>query len=250
MPPLDEGDLMYMPTTHPGISVDKARELLQQTDKLIRGIPEVENVFGKVGRAETATDPAPLTMIETSIQLKPREEWRPGVTMDDIRDELNQRVNFPGLNNAWVMPIKTRIDMLATGIKTPVGIKVLGPDLTVVQSIGTAIEEALADVPGTASVFAERVAGGRYLDVDIDRLRAARYGLNVSDIQDIVSTAIGGMNVATSVEGLERYPINIRYPQRVRSSIESLENLPITTPQGARVALGDVATIQSLMALP
>ena len=164
--------------------------------------------------------------------------------MDDIRDELNRRVNFPGLNNAWVMPIKTRIDMLATGIKTPVGIKILGPDLKVVQSIGTAIEEALADVPGTASVFAERVAGGRYLSVDIDRLRAARYGLNVSDVQDIVSTAIGGMNVATTVEGLERYPINIRYPQRVRSSIESLENLPITTPKGARVALGDVATIE------
>jgi len=244
MPPLDEGDLMYMPTTHPGISVDKARELLQQTDKLIRGVPEVENIFGKVGRADTATDPAPLTMIETSIQLKPRDEWRPGVTMDDIRDELNRRVNFPGLNNAWVMPIKTRIDMLATGIKTPVGIKILGPDLKVVQSIGTAIEEVLANVPGTASVFAERVAGGRYLSVDIDRLRAARYGLNVSDVQDIVSTAIGGMNVATTVEGLERYPINIRYPQKVRSSIESLENLPITTPKGARVALGDVATIE------
>ena len=244
MPPLDEGDLMYMPTTHPGISVDKARELLQQTDKLIRGVPEVENVFGKVGRAETATDPAPLTMIETSIQLKPRKEWRPGITMDDIRDELNRRVDFPGLNNAWVMPIKTRIDMLATGIKTPVGIKVLGPDLSVVESIGTAIEDALANVPGTASVFAERVAGGRYLSVDIDRLRAARYGLNVNDIQDIVSTAIGGMNVANTVEGLERYPINIRYPQKIRSSIDNLRNLPITTPQGARVALGDVATVE------
>lgn len=244
MPPLDEGDYMYMPTTHPGISVDKARELLQQTDKLIRSVPEVENVFGKVGRADTATDPAPLTMIETMIQLKPREEWRPGTTMETIRDELNSRVQFPGLNNAWVMPIKTRIDMLATGIKTPVGIKISGPDLTVVESIGTSIEKALADLPGTASVFAERVAGGRYIDVEVDRTRAARHGLDIDDVQEIVRTAIGGMNVSQTVEGLDRYPINIRYPQQFRNSIENLKMLPIITPNGARIALVDVADVK------
>ena len=244
MPPLDEGDYMYMPTTHPGISVDKARELLQQTDKLIRSVPEVENVFGKVGRADTATDPAPLTMIETMIQLKPREEWRPGTTMETIRDELNSRVQFPGLNNAWVMPIKTRIDMLATGIKTPVGIKISGPDLTVVESIGTSIERALADLPGTASVFAERVAGGRYIDVVVDRTRAARHGLDIDDVQEIVRTAIGGMNVSQTVEGLDRYPINIRYPQQFRNSIENLKMLPIITPNGARIALVDVADVK------
>lgn len=244
MPPLDEGDYMYMPTTHPGISVDKARELLQQTDKLIRSVPEVENVFGKVGRADTATDPAPLTMIETMIQLKPREEWRPGTTMETIRDELNSRVQFPGLNNAWVMPIKTRIDMLATGIKTPVGIKISGPDLTVVESIGTSIEKALVDLPGTASVFAERVAGGRYIDVVVDRTRAARHGLDIDDVQEIVRTAIGGMNVSQTVEGLDRYPINIRYPQQFRNSIENLKMLPIITPNGARIALVDVADVE------
>lgn len=244
MPPLDEGDYMYMPTTHPGISVDKARELLQQTDKLIRSVPEVENVFGKVGRADTATDPAPLTMIETMIQLKPRDEWRPGTTMETIRDELNSRVQFPGLNNAWVMPIKTRIDMLATGIKTPVGIKVSGPDLSVVESIATSIERTLADLPGTASVFAERVAGGRYIDVVVDRSRAARHGLDIDDVQEIVRTAIGGMNVSQTVEGLDRYPINIRYPQHFRNSIENLKMLPIITPGGARIALADVAEVR------
>lgn len=244
MPPLDEGDLMYMPSTHPGISIDKARELLQQTDKLIRSIPEVENVFGKVGRAETATDPAPLTMIETTIQLKPQSEWREGVTSEHIRDELNQRVNIPGVNNAWVMPIRTRIDMLATGVKTPVGIKVSGPDLAVIEEVGTAIEEALVDVDGTASVFAERVTGGRYVDVDIDRDKAARYGLNVDDLQEIIRTAIGGMNVSQTVEGLERYPISVRYPQYYRNSLENLRELPIVTAQGARLALADVATVQ------
>ena len=244
MPPLDEGDLMYMPSTHPGISIDKARELLQQTDKLIRSIPEVENVFGKVGRAETATDPAPLTMIETTIQLKPQSEWRDGVTSNHIRDELNRRVNIPGVNNAWVMPIRTRIDMLATGVKTPVGIKVSGPDLAVIEEVGTAIEDALADVDGTASVFAERVTGGRYVDVDIDRDKAARYGLNVDDLQEIIRTAIGGMNVSQTVEGLERYPISVRYPQYYRNSLENLRELPIVTAQGARIALADVATVQ------
>ena len=243
MPPLDEGDLMYMPTTYPGVSIDKAREILQQTDKLIRTLPEVKSVFGKIGRAETATDPAPLTMIETVIQFKPREQWRDGLSAADLRDELNSIVNYPGLTNAWVMPIKTRIDMLATGIKTPVGIKVAGPDLGVIERIGKDLERVLADVPGTASVYSERVAGGRYVDVDIDRKRASRYGLNINDVQDIVRTAIGGMNVTQTVEGLERYPVNLRYPQRVRSSLEQLRLLPIVTPQGARIALADVADV-------
>jgi Cu(I)/Ag(I) efflux system membrane protein CusA/SilA len=244
MPPLDEGDLMYMPTTYPGVSIDKARELLQQTDKMIRELPEVKQVFGKIGRAETATDPAPLTMIETVIQLKPRKEWRPGMTPDDLRAELDRVVRVPGLTNAWVMPIKTRIDMLATGIKTPVGIKVAGPDLAVVESIGRDLELVLQDVPGTTSVYSERVAGGRYVDVDIDRRRASRFGLNISDVQDIVRTAVGGMNVTQTVEGLERYPVNLRYPQRVRDSVEQLRLLPIVTPTGARIALADVADVR------
>ncbi|MBT8102368.1 MAG: efflux RND transporter permease subunit [Gammaproteobacteria bacterium] len=244
MPPLDEGDLMYMPTTYPGVSVDKARELLQNTDKLIRTLPEVKSVFGKVGRAETATDPAPLTMIETVIQLKPRDQWREGMTPAGLQAELDQLVRYPGLTNAWVMPIKTRIDMLATGIKTPVGIKVAGPNLKVIERIGQDLERVLADVDGTASVYSERVAGGRYVDVDIDRKRASRYGLNIRDVQDVVRTAIGGMNVTQTVEGLERYPVNVRYPQRVRSSVEQLRLLPIVTPQGARIALADVADVR------
>ncbi|MEL6300486.1 MAG: CusA/CzcA family heavy metal efflux RND transporter [Pseudomonadota bacterium] len=243
MPELDEGDIMYMPTTYPGISIDKARELLQQTNKLIRTLPEVERVFGKIGRADTATDPAPLTMIETVIQLKPREQWRAGMTSDGIRAELDRTVQIPGLTNAWVMPIKTRIDMLATGIKTPVGIKIAGPELTVIQHIGQELERIVKTVPGTASVYSERVAGGRYVDIDIDRRRAARYGLGVSDIQDVVRSAIGGMNVTESVEGLERYPVNVRYPQQVRDSIQQIRLLPIVTQTGARVALADVATI-------
>ena len=244
MPPLDEGDLMYMPTTYPGVSVDKARELLQHTDKLIRTLPEVKSVFGKVGRAETATDPAPLTMIETVIQFKPRDQWRAGMTPDGLRAELDQLVQYPGLTNAWVMPIKTRIDMLATGIKTPVGIKVAGPDLTVIERIGKDLERVLKNVSGTASVYSERVAGGRYIDVDIDRKRASRYGLNIQDVQDVVQTAIGGMNVTQTVEGRERYPVNLRYPQRVRNSVEQLKLLPIVTPQGARIALADVANVR------
>ena len=227
MPPLDEGDLMYMPTTYPGISIGKARELLQQTDKLIRTVPEVENVFGKVGRADTATDPAPLTMIETFIQLKPRSEWRPGLTTHDLKQELDRLVQLPGVTNAWVMPIKTRIDMLATGIKTPVGIKVAGPDLTVIQRIGQQLEQILEPVPGTASVYSERVAGGRYIKVDIEREKAARYGLNIADVQQVVATAIGGMNVTQTVEGLERYPVNLRYPQDYRDNPERLALLPI-----------------------
>ncbi len=243
IPPLDEGDLMYMPTTYPGISIGKARELLQQTDKLIKSLPEVKTVFGKVGRAETATDPAPLTMIETFIQLKPKSEWREGMTTELLKKELDALVKLPGVTNAWVMPIKTRIDMLATGIKTPVGIKISGPKLTVIQDIGKQLEVILQEVPGTASVYSERVAGGRYIKVDIQREKAARYGLNIADVQQVVSTAIGGMNVTKTVEGLERYPVNIRYPQDYRNSPEQLAQLPIVTPSGQRIALSDVANV-------
>jgi Cu(I)/Ag(I) efflux system membrane protein CusA/SilA len=243
MPPLDEGDLMYMPTTYPGVSIDKAREILQHTDKMISEVPEVKQVFGKIGRAETATDPAPLTMIETVIQLKPRSEWRAGMTPEKLRAELDKAVQYTGLTNAWVMPIKTRIDMLATGIKTPVGIKVAGPDLRVIEGIGQQLEQVLEGVPGTASVYSERVAGGRYVDIDIDRQRASRFGLNISDVQDVIRTAVGGMNVTQTVEGLERYPVNVRYPQRVRDSVQQLRLLPIVTPSGARIALADVADV-------
>jgi len=243
IPPLDEGDLMYMPTTYPGLSVGKAREILQQTDKLIATVPEVKTVFGKVGRAETATDPAPLTMIETFIQLKPKDEWREGMTLEKLKKELDGLVKFPGLTNAWVMPIKTRIDMLATGIKTPVGIKVAGPKLSEIQKIGQQIEVLLKDVQGTASVYSERVAGGRYIKVDINREKAARYSLNISDIQQVVSTAIGGTNVTQTVEGQERYPVNLRYPQAYRDSPEELMLLPIVTPTGQRIGLGDVADV-------
>ena len=243
IPPLDEGDLMYMPTTYPGISIGKARELLQQTDKLIATVPEVLTVFGKVGRAETATDPAPLTMIETFIQLKPKDQWREGMTRDKLKKELDSLVKFPGVTNAWVMPIKTRIDMLATGIKTPVGIKVAGPKLSEIQKIGQQIESILKDVPGTASVYSERVAGGRYIKVDINREKAARYSLNIADIQQVVATAIGGTNVTQTVEGQERYPVNLRYPQGYRDSPEELMLLPIVTPAGQRIALADVAKV-------
>ncbi|MFT7388572.1 MAG: Cu(I)/Ag(I) efflux system membrane protein CusA/SilA [Candidatus Endobugula sp.] len=243
IPPLDEGDLMYMPTTYPGISIGKVRELLQQSNKLIRTVPEVESVFGKAGRADTATDPAPLTMIETFIQLKPRDQWRSGMTLESLIKELDQVVKLPGLTNAWVMPIKTRIDMLATGIKTPVGIKVAGPDLNVIQEIGQQLETIMSDIPGTASVYSERVAGGRYIDIDIQREQAARYGLNIADIQQVIASAIGGMNVTQTVEGLERYPVNVRYPQSYRDSPEKLVLLPIITASGQSIALGDVAII-------
>ncbi|VAW92266.1 Cobalt-zinc-cadmium resistance protein CzcA; Cation efflux system protein CusA [hydrothermal vent metagenome] len=244
MPALDEGDLMYMPTTFPGISIGKAQELLQQTDKIIKQFPEVNRVFGKIGRAETATDPAPLTMIETTILLKPRDEWREGMTLSKLKQELNDAIKYPGVTNAWVMPIKTRIDMLATGIKTPVGIKVAGPDLNVLQDIGKQLEQVVKDIPGTASVFSERVAGGRYVTVDINRLAAARVGLNIADVQAVISTAVGGMNVAQTIEGLERYPINIRYPRTVRDSVTDLKNLPVVTPGGASISLGELADIK------
>ncbi|GGC60715.1 efflux RND transporter permease subunit [Marinobacter halophilus] len=244
IPPLDEGDLMYMPTTYPGISIGKARELLQQTDRLIATLPEVQTVFGKVGRAETATDPAPLTMIETFIQLKPRDQWREGMTTEKLKEELNSLIRFPGVTNAWVMPIITRIDMLATGIKTPVGIKVSGPELSTIEAVGKQLETILAQVPGTASVYSERVAGGRYIQADIDRVRAARYGLNIADVQQVIASAVGGINVSQTIEGLERYPINLRYPQDYRDSPEKLKQLPIVTPAGQRIALSDVADIR------
>jgi len=243
MPPLDEGDLMYMPTTFPGVSIEQGRQLLQKTNRLIRTVPEVKSAFGKIGRADTATDPAPLTMIETFIQLKPRDQWREGMTTDKLRQELDAIVRFPGLTNAWVMPIKTRIDMLSTGIKTPVGIKVAGPDLREIESIGKQLEAILTEIDGTASVYSERVAGGRYIKVDIMRENAARYGLSVADIQEVVRTAVGGMNVTETVEGLERYPVNIRYPQAYRDSVEQIKLLPVVTPAGHRIALADVADI-------
>lgn len=243
MPELDEGDLLYMPTTFPGISIGKAQQILQQTDKLIATIPEVKTVFGKIGRAETATDPAPLSMIETTIQFKPKSEWRSDMTMQKLRNELASRLDLPGLSNSWVMPIRTRIDMLATGIKTPVGIKIAGTDLNVIQSIGLQIENLFKQIPGTTSAFAERVASARYIEIDINRLKAARYGLNIDDIQDIVETAIGGINVTHTVEGRERYPINLRYPRDIRDSLEKIQNLPIITSTGATIPLDEVADI-------
>ncbi len=244
MPPLNEGDLMYMPTTLPGISIGKARQLLQQTDKLIRTVPEVKNAFGKVGRAETATDPAPLTMIETIIQLKPESQWRVGMTIEKIKQELNRIVKIPGVTNAWVMPIKTRIDMLATGIKTPIGVKITGPTLAGIDKIGARLEKVLKHVPGTASVYADRTKGGRYITVHINRQLAARYGLNIKHIQNVVSTAIGGMNVTETVEGRERYPVNLRYPQSDRDSVEKIKLLPLVSPSGAHIPLADVATVK------
>ena len=243
MPTLDEGDLLYMPSSFPAISIGKAGEILQQTDKLISTIPEVESVFGKVGRADTATDPAPLTMIETTIRLKPREEWREGLTLDDLKQELNSVVKIPSMANTWDPPIKIRTDMLSTGIKTPIGIKVAGPDLDVIQDIGKQIEQVLNPIEGTSSVYAERVAGGRYITVDINRVASARLGLNVMDIQDVISTAVGGLNITQSVEGLERYPVNMRYPQANRNSLEKIRNLPLVTPMGAHVPLSQVANI-------
>ena len=244
MPDLDEGDLMYMPTTFPGLSIGKAKELLQQTNKLIMTVPEVRQVFGKIGRAETATDPAPLTMIETLIRLKPKDEWRTGMDLAQLKKELNKVVNIPSLSNAWVMPIKTRIDMLSTGIKTPIGIKIAGSDLSIIESIGSDIENRLKNVPGTLSVFADKANNGRYITVDINRIKAARLGLTIKDIQTVVGSAIGGLNISESVEGLERYPINIRYPQVTRDSVETIKLLPVIAKNGAQIPLGDVADIR------
>jgi Cu(I)/Ag(I) efflux system membrane protein CusA/SilA len=243
MPPLYEGDFFYMPTTDPGISVTKARELLQQTDKIIAAFPEVETVFGKVGRAETATDPAPMSMIETTIQLKPQDEWREGMDWRTLQDEMDAAIDFPGVYDAWLMPIDARIGMLSTGIRTPVGIKVAGPDLQVLEGLGREIEAVVRDVPGTASVSAERVFGGNYLNFRIDRERIARYGLTVSDVQDVLQTAIGGMNISTTVEGLERYPINLRYSRELRDDIESLRQVLVPTPTGQQIPLAQLADI-------
>jgi len=235
--------LLYMPTTLPGMSITKARELLQQTDKIIRQFPEVHHVFGKVGRAETATDPAGLDMLETTIMLKPESEWRPGMTVQKLIDEMDRAIQFPGVTNAWTMPIKTRTDMLSTGIKTPVGIKISGPDLNVLENIGKEVESIMRTVPGTLSAFAERAVGGNYLDFDIDRKEAARYGLTVGDVQDVIQTAMGGMSITNTVEGLERYPVNLRYSRELRDNIESLRRVLVPTPTGVQIPIGQLATI-------
>ena len=243
LPALDEGDLLYMPSALPGLSVSKAAELLQQTDRLIKTVPEVERVFGKAGRADTATDPAPLEMFETTIQFKPRDQWRPGMTPDKLVEELDRTVKVPGLSNIWVPPIRNRIDMLATGIKSPVGIKVAGADLATIDRLAGQIEAAVKNVPGVSSALAERLTGGRYIDVDVDRWAAARYGLSVADVQSIVSTAIGGDNVGEVIQGRERFPINVRYPREIRDSLEKLRQLPFVTARGATVLMQDVARV-------
>ena len=243
MPPLDEGDLLYMPSALPGLSVSKASELLQQTDRLIKTVPEVERVFGKAGRADTATDPAPLEMFETTIRFKPRGQWRAGMTPDRLVEEMDRVVKVPGLSNVWVPPIRNRIDMLATGIKSPVGIKVAGASLATIDRLTTQIESAVKVVPGVASALAERPTGGRYIDVDVDRHAAARFGLSVADVQAVVSTAIGGENVGEVIQGRERFPLNVRYPREIRDSLEGLRRLPFLTDKGAKVLLQDVARI-------
>ena len=243
MPPLDEGDLLYMPSALPGLSAAKAAQLLQQTDRLIKTVPEVATVFGKAGRAETATDPAPMEMFETTIQFKPHDEWRPGMTPEKLVEELDRAVKVPGLSNIWVPPIRNRIDMLATGIKSPIGVKVSGSSLAEIDKVTQAIEQVAKRVPGVSSALAERLTGGRYVDVTIDRLAAARYGLNIADVQMIVASAIGGENIGETVEGLARYPINVRYPRELRDSLEGLSNLPIFTDTGQQITLGTVARI-------
>jgi len=244
MPRLDEGDLLYMPSALPGLSAGKASELLQQTDRMIKAIPEVETVYGKAGRAESATDPAPLEMFETTIRLKPREQWRPGMTTDRLVDELDRTVRVPGLANVWVPPIRNRIDMLATGIKSPVGVKIAGNDLATIERLSREVERVLKGVPGVTSALAERLTGGRYIDVDIRRADAARFGMSIADVQSVVATAIGGENVGETVEGLQRFPINVRYPREVRDSLEKLRALPVVGERGQRLVLGDVADVR------
>jgi Cu(I)/Ag(I) efflux system membrane protein CusA/SilA len=244
MPPMDEGDLLYMPTALPGLSAAKAAELLQLSDRLIKTVPEVKTVFGKSGRAETATDPAPLEMLETTIQLKDRSEWRPGMTPEKLIEELDSRLQIPGMANVWVQPIRNRIDMLSTGIKSPVGIKISGPDLATLENLGVEVERIMKTVPGASSVIAERVTGGRYIDVRIDRLQASRYGLSVADVQTMVAVAIGGDNIAEKIDGLARFPINLRFPRELRDSVEKLKALPMVTEAGATVTLGTVAAIE------
>ena len=250
MPPLNEGDLLYMPTTDPGISISKAKELLQQTDKIIKSFPEVHHVFGKLGRAETATDPAPLSMMETTIMLKPEEEWRGGMTVEKLIDEMDGAINFPGLTNAWTMPIKTRIDMLSTGIKTPVGIKLMGPDLEVLSELGQRTAAVIQSVPGTVSAFPDKTVGGNFLDYTIKREEAARYGLTVGDVQDVIMTGIGGMNVTQTVEGLERYPINLRYSRELRDNLPALQRVLIPTPAGPQIPLSYVADFNMVKGPP
>ena len=244
LPPLDEGDLLYMPTALPGLSAGKASEILQQTDRLIRQVPEVARVFGKIGRAETATDPAPLEMVETTIQFKPRDQWRAGMTPEKLVEELDRTVRIPGLSNLWIPPIRNRIDMLATGIKSPVGVKVSGPDLAEIDRIAHEIEAAVKDVPGVTSALAERLTGGRYVDIAIDRRAAARYGMNVADVQSVVGSAIGGETIGETVEGLQRFPISVRYPRELRDSVQKLRELPVVTERGAQVPLGSLAEIR------
>jgi copper/silver efflux system protein len=244
MPPLDEGDLLYMPTALPGLSAGKAAELLQQTDRLIKTVPEVASVHGKAGRAETATDPAPMEMFESTVQFKPREQWRPGMTTDKLVEELDRLVKVPGLSNIWVPPIRNRIDMLATGIKSPVGVKVAGADLAEIDRITAEIERALKTVPGVSSALAERLSGGRYVDITINRDAAARFGLNIADVQSVIASGVGGENIGETVEGLQRFPINVRYPREIRDSLDKLRQLPIVTERGQRLVLGDVARLQ------
>jgi Cu(I)/Ag(I) efflux system membrane protein CusA/SilA len=244
MPDMDEGDLLYMPTTLPGLSPGKAQQLLTQTDRILKSFPEVNSVFGKAGRAETATDPAPFSMLETTIQLKPKSEWRPGMTTKKLVEEMQAAVAFPGLSNAFLPPIKTRIDMLTTGIRTPVGVKVIGADLAVIDTLGRDIETAVRALPGTTSVYSERVTGGRYLDVRIDRGRAARFGLNISDVEEVIAGGLGGMNVTETIEGRERYPVNLRYPVELRDSLARVRALPILTTSGAQIALSEVADVR------
>ena len=244
MPPLYEGDLLYMPTTDPGISITKARQLLQQTDRIIRSFPEVERVFGKVGRAETATDPAPLSMIETTIMLRPEEDWRPGMTREGLVAALNDAIQFPGLTNAWTMPIRTRIDMLSTGIRTPVGIKIMGDDLAVLSDLAEQVAVELQELPGTLSAFPEKTLGGNYLDFEIDRVEAARYGMTVGDVQDVIMSAVGGVDVTYTVEGLARYPVNVRYARELRDEVSDLRRVLIPTPSGAHIPISQVAEIR------
>ncbi len=243
MPPLDEGDLLYMPSTLPGISAREAGRLLQQTDRLIKTVPEVATVFGKAGRADTATDPAPLTMIETTIRFKPRDQWRPGMTMDKLVSELDSVVKVPGIANVWVPPIRNRLDMLATGIKSPVGIKVNGNNIAAIEQVAEQIERVVKQVPVVTSALAERLGGGRYVDINIDRLKAARYGVSVKELQSLVATVIGGQNIGETIEGRERYPINIRYPREVRDNVQKLQNLPVITANGSQIALSELADI-------
>jgi Cu(I)/Ag(I) efflux system membrane protein CusA/SilA len=244
MPPLDEGDILYMPTLFPGVSITKAKEFLQQSDKILKTLPEVHHVFGKVGRAQSATDAAPLSMLETTIRLKPKELWPdPQKSSSQLMAEMDKAIQFPGVANAWTMPIKTRIDMLSTGIKTPIGIKVSGPDLSVLQEVSQAIEQAMKTLPETTSAFGDRTIGGYYLDFDINRDEAARYGLTVGAVQDVIQSAVGGMNITETVEGLERYPVNLRYPRELRDDLETLKRVLIATPTGIQIPIAMVAEL-------